>query len=97
MSVPSARGQRAVIIGPGVVCSKDANGCSGRGVHKHVIAVRRVNKRPGVGGVVERASVIGPAIQGASGGGTKVGAIGSAVVNGKRLLMAAKDGTSLAA
>ena len=84
VSVTSASGQRAVVIGPGVVCSRDANGCSGRGVRKHVIAVRRVNKRPGVGVVVERASVIGPAIQGVSGGGTKVGGIGSGVVNGKR-------------
>lgn len=80
----SASGQRDVIIGRGVVFSKDANGCSGRGVRKHGIAVRRVNKRLGVGGVIERASVIGRAIRGVSGVGTRVGGIGNGVVTGKR-------------
>jgi hypothetical protein len=82
--VTSASGQRAVVIGPGVVCSRDANGYSGRGVPKHVIAVLRVNRRPGVGGAVERAGAIEPAIEGASVDGIKVGGIGSGVVNGKR-------------
>jgi hypothetical protein len=46
--------------------------------------VRRVNRRPGAGGGVERASAIGPASKDTSDGGTKVGGIGSGVVNGKR-------------
>ena len=55
----SASGQRAVIIGPGVVCSRAANGCSGRGIRERTIAVKRVSKRLGVGGVGRRASGIG--------------------------------------
>ena len=51
----SARGQRAVSIGPGVVCSRDANGCSGRGVRKHAIAAKVVSKRLVAGGVGKRA------------------------------------------
>jgi hypothetical protein len=56
--VPSASGQRAVIIGPGVVCSRDANGRSGRGVRKHVIAAKVVGKQLDAGGVGKRASAI---------------------------------------
>jgi len=73
--VTSASGQRVVIIGPGAVCSRDANGCSGRGVRKHAIAAKVVSKRLVVGGVGRRTSVIGPAIKGASDGGTKVDGI----------------------
>src|SRR6266404_525889 len=58
LSVTSASGQRAVVIGPGVVCSKDANGCSGRGVRKHVIAAKVVRKRLDASGVGKRASSI---------------------------------------
>ena len=46
----SANGQRAVIIGPGCVCSKDADGCFGRVVRKHVIAAFHVKQRLGFGG-----------------------------------------------
>ena len=46
--VTSASGQRVVIIGPGVVFSKDANGCSGRGVRKRGIAARIVSEQRGV-------------------------------------------------
>ena len=75
--VPSASGKRAVLIGPGVVCSRDANGCSGRVVRKHAIAAKVVSKRPVVGGVGRRTGVIGPALKGVSDGGTKVVGIGS--------------------
>jgi hypothetical protein len=75
--------QRAVIIGPGVVFSKDANGRSGRGVRKHVIAAKVVSKRHDTGGVGKRAGVIDPAILGVSGGATKRGGIGSGGASGK--------------
>src|SRR5271154_4304265 len=81
--VTSASGQRAVIISPGVVCSRDANGCSGRGVRKHAIAAKVVSRRLGAGGVGRRAGVIEPAILGASGGVTRRGGIGSGSVSGK--------------
>jgi hypothetical protein len=81
--VTSASGQRAVIIGPGVVCSRDANGCSGRGVRKHAIAAKVVSKRLGAGGVGKRASVIEPAIVDASEGATRRGGIGSGCANAK--------------
>jgi hypothetical protein len=78
-----ASGQRAVIIGLGVVCSKDANGCSGRGVHKHAIAAKIVSKRLGAGGVGKRASVIGPALTGVRDGATRRNGIGSGGASGK--------------
>ncbi len=82
MFVTSASGQRAVVIGPGVVCSRDANGCSGRGVRKRAIAVKVVSKRLDAGGGVKRASVIGRPTRAWGGGGTKVGGIGNANANG---------------
>ncbi len=82
--VTSASGQRAVIIGPGVVCSRDANGCSGRGVRKHAIAAKVVSKRLGAGGVGKRAGVIEPAFLDVSDGATRRGGIGSGCVNAKR-------------
>jgi len=78
-----ASGQRAVIIGPGVVCSRDASGCSGRGVRKRVIAAKVVSKRLGVGGVVRRASGIARPTKVRSGGGIKVGGIDSGGVSDK--------------
>ena len=84
VSVTLASGQRAVVIGPGVVCSKDANGCSGRGVRKHVIAVCCVSKRLGVGVVIERASGIEAPMLGVNGGGISRVGIGSGSVSGKR-------------
>jgi hypothetical protein len=78
-----ASGQRAVIIGPDVVCSRDANGYSGRGVRKHAIAAKVVSKRLGAGGVGRRASVIEPAIAGVRGGATRRGDIGSGGASGK--------------
>lgn len=84
VSVTSASGQRAVVIGPGVVFSRDANGCSGRGVRKHVIAVPPVSKRPGVGVVVARASGIEKALLGANGGGSSRVGIGSGRASGRR-------------
>jgi hypothetical protein len=80
----SASGQRVVIIGPGVVCSRDANGCSGRGVRKRAIAAKVVSKRLGAGDVGRRVSAIEPAIRGVSDGGTKRGGIGNGCVSGKR-------------
>ena len=68
--VTSASGQRVVDIGPGVVCSRDANGCSGRGVRKRAIAAKVVSKRLGAGGVGRRASVIEAAIAVVRGGAT---------------------------
>jgi hypothetical protein len=82
--VTSASGQRVVIIDPGVVCSRDANGCSGRGVRKHGIAAKVVSKRLGAGGVGKRAGVIEPAILDASDGATRHGGIGSGCANAKR-------------
>ena len=55
----SANGQRVVIIDPGVVCSRDVNGCSGRGVRKRATAAQVVSKRLGAGGAGRRASGIG--------------------------------------
>jgi hypothetical protein len=83
LSVTSASGQRVVIIGPGVVCSRDANGCSGRGVRKRAIAAKVVSKRLGAGGVGKRASGIARATKVWSGGGTKVGGIGSGCASDK--------------
>src|SRR6266704_900698 len=45
----SANGQRAVIIGPGVVCSRAVNGCSGHGIHDRTIAVKSVATRLAIG------------------------------------------------
>jgi hypothetical protein len=73
-----------VVIGPGVVCSRDADGCSGRGVRKHDIAANVVSKRLGAGGVGKRAGVIEPAILDASDGATRRGGIGSGCANAKR-------------
>jgi hypothetical protein len=56
----SANGQRAVIIGPGAVCSRAANGCFGRGIHARTIAVKRVGSRLGAGGAGEPHSAIVP-------------------------------------
>jgi len=83
LSVTSASGQRGVVIGPGVVCSRDANGCSGRGVRKRAIAAKVVRKQLGAGEVGSRASVIEPAILDASGGVTRRGGIGSGCANDK--------------
>jgi hypothetical protein len=80
----SASGQSVVIIGPGVVCSRDANGRSGRGVRKHDIAAKVVSKRLGAGGVGRRVSVIEPAILDASGGVTRRAGIGSGCANVQR-------------
>ena len=83
LSVTSVSGQRGVIIGPGVVCSRAANGRSGRGVRKRAIAAKVVRKQLGAGDVGRRASVIEPAILDASGGATRRGGIGNGCVNGK--------------
>src|SRR5262245_3819016 len=83
LSVTSASGQRAVVIGLGVVCSRDANGCSGRGVRKHAIAAKVVSKRLGVGGVGRRASGIAPPTKEWSGDATRRGDIGSVGASGK--------------
>jgi len=79
--VTSASVQRAVGSGPGAVCSRAANGRSGRGVRKRAIAVRAVRKRHGVGGVGNRASAIAAPIRGASGGANNPSAIDSASAN----------------
>jgi hypothetical protein len=79
----SASGQRVVIIGPGVVFSKDAKGRSGRGVRKHGIAAKVVSKRLGAGVGGGRVSAIEPAIVDASDVATRRGGIGSGCANAK--------------
>ena len=54
----STNGQRAVIIGPGVVCSRAVNGCSGPGIHDRTIAVKRVATRRAIGDAGGRANSI---------------------------------------
>ena len=83
MFVTSANGQRAAIIGPGVVCSRAANGCSGRGVRKRDIAVKRVAERPGGGDAGRRANGIELRSTAANDGVSSRNGIGSVCVNGK--------------
>ncbi len=83
LSVTSASGQRAVVIGPGVVCSKGANGRSGRGVRKHVIAAKVVNKRLDAGGVGRRAGGIARPTKVRSGDATRRSGIDSGGASGK--------------
>lgn len=78
------RGQRVVIIGPGVVFSKDATGRSGRGVRKHVIAAKVVSKRLDAGGVGKRASGIARPTKVWSGDAIRRSGIGSGGASGKR-------------
>src|SRR5438552_3751819 len=78
----SASGQRVVIIGPGVVCSRDANGCSGLGVRKHVIAAKVVSKRLDAGGVGKRAGGIARPTKVWSGDATRRSGIGSGGASG---------------
>ena len=80
--VTSVSVQRAVVIGPGVVCSRDANGCSGRGVRKHVIAAKVVSKQLDAGGVVRRASGIARPTKVWSGDATRRSGIGSGDASG---------------
>lgn len=77
----SASVQRAVVTGPGVVCSRDANGRSGRGVRNRDIAAKVVGKRLGAGGVGRRASGIARPTRVWSGVGSRRGGIGSGCVN----------------
>jgi hypothetical protein len=79
--VTSASGQRAVIIGLGVVCSRDVNGRSGHSVRKHVIAAKVVSKRLDAGGVGKRASGIARPTKVWSGGAIRRGVIGSGGVS----------------
>lgn len=81
--VTSASGQRVVIIGRGVVCSKAANGSSGRGVRKRVIAVTHVNKRRGGGGAARRASGIERPSLARNVGGNRASGIARGGANGK--------------
>jgi len=83
LSVTSTSGQRVVVIGPGGVCSRDANGCSGRDVRKHVIAAKVVSKQLDAGDVGKRASDIARPTKVWSGGATRRGGIGSGCVSGK--------------
>jgi hypothetical protein len=79
----SARGQRVVVIGPGVVCSKDVNGRSGRGVRKHAIAAKIVSKRLDAGVVGKRASGIARPTKVWNGGATRRSGIGVGGASGK--------------
>lgn len=81
--VTSARGQRVVIIGRGVVCSRAANGRFGRGVRKRVIAVNPVNRRRVAGGVVKRASGIERPSMARNAGGNRASGIARGGGNGK--------------
>jgi len=95
--VTSSSGQRVVIIGRGVVCSRDAKGCSGRGVRKHDIAAKVVSKRLGAGGVGRRVSAIEPAILDVSDGATSHGGIGSGCANAQRRQLTWDGGTRASA
>jgi hypothetical protein len=79
----SASGQRVVIIGRGVVFSKDANGRSGHGVRKHVIAAKVVSKQLDAGGVGKRASGIARPTKVGSGDATRRSGIGNGGASGK--------------
>jgi hypothetical protein len=80
----SASGQSAVTIGSGVVCSRGANGCFGRGIPKRVIAVNPVNKRLGGGVVGRRASGIARRSMARNAGGNKAGGIESGSAKDQR-------------
>ncbi len=73
----SVSGQRVVIIGPGGVFSKDANGRFGHGVRKHVIAAKVVSNRLDAGGFGKRASGIALPTKVWSGVATRRGGIDS--------------------
>jgi hypothetical protein len=77
----SASGQRAVSIGPGNVCSKDANGCSGRGIGDPVFAVKPVGRRRDAGSVGGPANGIGPPRMAGNTGRRRIGVIGNGGVN----------------
>ena len=81
LSVTSASGQRVVHIGPGVVCSRAANGCSGRGVRKRAIAANVVRKQLGVGGLGRRAGAIARPTKVWSGGAIRRDGIGNGCAN----------------
>src|SRR5207302_4980026 len=53
-----ANDQRAVFIGPGVVCSRAVNGCSGHGIHDRTTAVKSVATRLVIGSAGVRVSGI---------------------------------------
>jgi hypothetical protein len=80
----SANGQRAVIIGPGVVCSRAVNGCSGHGIGGRTIAENRVATRLGTGSVGEQASSIARPRMASSSGASSRNAIESECVSGKQ-------------
>jgi hypothetical protein len=79
----SASVQRVIIIGPGAVCSRDANGCSGRRVGNHTIAVKHVARRPGAGSVGSRANCIASPNRAVSDDVSKANAIGNGGASGK--------------
>jgi hypothetical protein len=74
-------GQSGVAIGCGDVFSRAANGRIGRGIHGLAIAVRVAAKRPDAGSAGGPASSTGLRATAESGGGNRVGAIGSAAGN----------------
>ena len=80
----SAIGQRAVIVGRGNVCSKDAAGYFGRGIGAPISAVKHVNKKLDAGGVGRRASSIARPIRARSDGVNSHGAVASGSVSGKQ-------------
>jgi hypothetical protein len=82
--VTSDGGQRVVGIGRGVVCSRGVNGCSGRGIHVRIIAVKRAGVRRGVGVLGKRASGIGRRRTANSGVGNSRNGVGSVCVSGRR-------------
>lgn len=78
----SANGQRAVIIiGPGFVCLRVADGCFGRVVRKHVIATVHVKQRLGVGVGGGRARRIARAVMAKSSGVSNRSVIARGCVN----------------
>jgi hypothetical protein len=81
----SANGQRAVItIGPGVVCSRAVNGCSGPDIHDRTTAVKSVARRRATGGIGGRARSIARPRTASNSDAPSRSAIESGCASGKR-------------
>jgi hypothetical protein len=80
----SANGQRAVIIGPGVVCSRAVNGCSGHDIRDRTIAVKSVATRLAIGSAGGRVSGIARPRTASNNGANSRNAIESGCASGKR-------------
>ena len=79
-----ANDQRAVFIGPGVVCSRAVNGCSGHGIHDRTTAVKSVATRLVIGSAGGRVSGIARPRTASNSDANSRSAIESGCVSGKR-------------